>query len=252
EYMFGKPSRITTSISLGQSGVINIEREAELSGKIHDKGIAILTGYLRKLFAQDKPLAFSASICFEQSYGGVDGDSASSTELYLLLATLAGVPIRQDLAVTGSVNQHGEIQPIGGVNEKIEGFYDVCLSRKLTGTQGVIIPHQNVLDLQLRTDVVDAVAKGVFHIYPVKTIEDGLELLTGFKAGNRQSNGNWEKNTMMHRIDQRLHELALGIETFYADHKKNGESPVKRPSKRPPCPPEDPRRPTRKKDEEDE
>lgn len=252
EYMFGKPSRITAAISLGQSGVINIEREAELSGKIHDKGIAILTGFLRNNFAQDKPLAFSASICFEQSYGGVDGDSASSTELYLLLATLADLPIRQDIAVTGSVNQHGEIQPIGGVNEKIEGFFDVCKMRRLTGSQGVIIPHQNVSDLQLDPTVIEAVNKGRFHIYPVKSIDEGLEILTGFKTGVRRSNGKWEANTIMSRVNERLQELALGIEKFYSDNKKSPQVPCVRPSKKPPCPPPDPRRPTRKKEEEDE
>lgn len=250
EYMFGKPSRITATISLGQAGVINIEREADLSGKIHDKGIAILSGYMRKLFAQNKPLAFSASICFEQSYGGVDGDSASSTELYLLLATLADVPIRQDIAVTGSVNQHGEIQPIGGVNEKIEGFYDVCKSRRLTGKQGVMIPHQNVSDLQLSHEVVDAVKAGKFHIYPVKTISEGLEILTGYKAGKMRPNGKWEADTLMAKVDCRLTELALGVKKFFADHKDTQQSPCNRPPKEPPCPPPDPRQPTRKKDDE--
>jgi len=252
EYMFGKPARITSAISLGQSGVINIEREAELSGKIHDKGIAILTGFMRDHFAQDKPLAFSASICFEQSYGGVDGDSASSTELYLLLASLADVPIRQDIAVTGSVNQLGEIQPIGGVNEKIEGFFEVCKMRRLTGNQGVIIPHQNATDLQLNPEVIKAVKDGKFHVYPVKRIEEGLEILTGYKAGARRSNGKWEADTLMRRVDERLQELALGVEKFYSDNKKSQKIPCDRPSKQPPCPPPDPRRPTRKKDEEDD
>jgi lon-related putative ATP-dependent protease len=251
EYMFGKPTRITSTISLGKSGVINIEREAELSGKIHDKGVAILSGFLRDRFAQNKPLAFSASICFEQSYSGIDGDSASSTELYLLLATLADVPIRQDIAVTGSVNQHGEIQPIGGVNEKIEGFFSVCKKRRLTGRQGVIIPHQNMKDLQLDTDVVEAVKAKKFHIFPVKTIDEGLEILTGFKSGSRRSSGKWETGTLMARIDQRLHELALGNQTFYDGNSGKTKEDVSRPSKSPPCPPKDPRRPTRKKDDDD-
>jgi lon-related putative ATP-dependent protease len=250
EYMFGKPARITTTISLGKTGVINIEREAELSGKIHDKGIAILSGFLRQRFAQNKPLAFSASICFEQSYSGIDGDSASSTELYLLLAALADVPVRQDIAVTGSVNQYGEIQPIGGVNEKIEGFFSLCKKRRLTGKQGVIIPHQNVNDLQLDHDVLDAVKEGKFHVYPVKTIDEGLEILTGYKTGKCSPGGQWEKNTLMHRVDSRLHELALGIQKFYEDNSKKTKDTVSRPPKEPPCPPTDPRQPTRKKDDD--
>lgn len=252
EYMFGKPARITSTISLGRAGVINIEREAELSGKIHDKGIAILTGFIRDRFAQNKPLTFSASICFEQSYGGIDGDSASSTELYLLLATLADVPIRQDIAVTGSVNQHGDIQPIGGVNEKIEGFFDVCRHRRLTGKQGVIIPHQNVADLQLSIPVVEAVEAGKFHIYAVKTIYEGLEILTGFRAGSRRPDKTWESGTLMCRINARLQELALGIQKFYAENPLDGHVKTGRPSKTPPCPPPDPRRPTQKKDENDD
>ena len=251
EYMFGKPARITSTISLGRAGVINIEREAELSGKIHDKGIAILSGFLRQRFAQDKPLAFSASICFEQSYGGIDGDSASSTELYLLLATLADIPIRQDIAVTGSVNQHGEIQPIGGVNEKIEGFFEVCRHRRLTGKQGVVIPRQNVEDLQLAANVVEAVKAGKFHIYGVKSIDEGLEILTGFKAGTQKPDGSWETDTLMYRINARLQELALGIQKFYAVNQLIPSDNPSRPSKNPPFPPTDPRRPTQKRDDED-
>ncbi|MEK6570575.1 MAG: ATP-binding protein, partial [Bacteroidota bacterium] len=178
EYEFGKPSRITAKTAMGRSGVINIEREAELSGRTHNKGVAILGGYLRGKFAQDKPLVMSASICFEQSYGGVDGDSASSTEIYAILSSLSGVPLRQDLAVTGSVNQNGEIQPIGGVNQKVEGFFDVCKAKGLTGTQGVLIPHQNIKDLMLRQEVIDAVETKKFHICPVKTIDEGIEILT--------------------------------------------------------------------------
>lgn len=208
EYSFGKPSRITAKTSLGRAGVINIEREAELSGRTHNKGVAILAGYLRGMFAQDKPLVMSASICFEQSYGGVDGDSASSTEIYAILSSLSGVPIRQDIAVTGSVNQNGEIQPIGGVNQKIEGFYDVCKAKGLSGTQGVIIPYQNIQDLMLRHDVVEAVKERKFHIYPVKTIDEGIEILTGVKAGKRLKNGSFEPGTINYLVDQQLRQFA--------------------------------------------
>ncbi|MBP1719900.1 MAG: Peptidase lon domain protein, partial [Deltaproteobacteria bacterium] len=173
EYAFGKPSRITAQTSMGKAGIINIEREADLSGRTHNKGVLILGGYLRGKYAQDKPLTLTTSICFEQSYGGIDGDSASSTEVYAILSSLAEAPIRQEVAVTGSVNQNGEIQPIGGVNQKIEGFFDVCKVRGLTGSQGVMIPHQNTGDLMLRKDVVEAVSQGKFHIYPVQTINQG-------------------------------------------------------------------------------
>ncbi len=250
EYAFGKPSKITATVSLGKSGIINIEREAELSGKIHDKGIQILSGFLRARFAQDKPLALTASICFEQSYGGIDGDSASSTELYLILASLAGLPLRQDIAVTGSVNQHGEIQPIGGANQKIEGFFEICKHRRLTGTQGVIIPHQNVQDLQLKPDVVEAVEQGKFHIWAVKTVEDGLEILTGVKAGKRQRNGKWEKGTLFAKADDRLQELALGIQKFYAAHETKSGGKGGRPDKNKQIPPPPPKQPTRSDDRE--
>ncbi len=189
EHAFGKPTRITAKTSRGKAGIINIERESDLSGPSHNKGMLILTGYLRATYAQDKPLVLSASIAFEQSYSGVDGDSASSTEVYALLSSLSDVPLHQDLAVTGSVNQHGEIQPIGGVNLKIEGFFDTCKPRGLTGTQGVLIPHQNVKDLMLRHDVVEAVKNGKFHVYAIKTIDEGIELLTGKPAGKRTKNG---------------------------------------------------------------
>ncbi|MGH9707645.1 MAG: Lon protease family protein, partial [Candidatus Acidiferrales bacterium] len=186
-YAFGKPVRITASAALGKNGIINIERESNLSGRFHDKGVHIISGYFRGLFAQDKPLPLAASICFEQSYSGVDGDSASSTEIYALISALSGLPIRQELAVTGSVNQQGDIQPIGGVNQKIEGFYDVCKLKGLTGQQGVLIPSENVEDLMLRDEVIEAVAKGLFHIYPVSTIEQGIEILTGMRAGKRNA-----------------------------------------------------------------
>src|SRR6202161_3689793 len=188
-YSFGKPVRITATAALGKGGLINIEREANLSGRFHDKGVHIISGYMRRTFAQDKPLALSASLCFEQSYSGVDGDSASSTEIYALLSALSGIPIRQELAVTGSVNQQGDIQPIGGVNQKIEGFYDICKMKGLTGGQGVLIPSENVDDLMLHDEVVEAVAKGRFHLHPVGTVEQGIEILTGTDAGKRKSGG---------------------------------------------------------------
>jgi ATP-dependent Lon protease len=208
ELTFGKPSRITAKVSVGSSGIINIEREAQMSGRIHDKGVLILAGYLRDRFAQDKPLAMSASICFEQSYSGVEGDSASSTEVYALLSALSGLPIRQDLAVTGSVNQKGEIQPIGGVNQKIEGFYDVCKSKGLTGTQGVIVPIQNTGDLMLRKDVVEVVRAGEFRVFAVKSIDEGIELLTGVPAGVRGRDGKYPEGTVYWLVDKRLEELA--------------------------------------------
>jgi ATP-dependent Lon protease len=220
DYAFGKPSRITAKVAMGKAGIINIEREAELSGPTHNKGVFILAGYLRGKYAQDKPLAMSASICFEQSYGGVDGDSASSTEIYALLSSLSGIPLRQDIAVTGSVNQKGEIQPIGGVNEKIEGFFDVCKAKELTGKQGVMVPHQNVDDLMLRKDIVKAIEEGTFHIYPVKTIDQGIEILTGVKAGERDEKGNFKEGTVNLSVDKRLKELAAGIREFEAAEEK--------------------------------
>ncbi|HVN47386.1 MAG TPA: ATP-binding protein [Bacteroidota bacterium] len=204
EHAFGKPSRITARTAMGRSGVINIEREAEMSGPTHNKGVAILSGYFRSMFAQNKPLVMDASITFEQSYGGVDGDSASSTEIYAILSSLAGVPIRQDLAVTGSVNQKGEIQPIGGVNLKIEGFFDVCNARGLSGTQGVIIPIQNVHELMLREEVYEAVQKKKFHVYAVKSVDEGIEILTGVKAGKLRKDGSHEPNTVYARADAKL------------------------------------------------
>ncbi|MBI2620023.1 MAG: AAA family ATPase [Ignavibacteriales bacterium] len=207
EHAFGRPSRITARTSLGRSGVINVEREADLSGPTHNKGVAILTGYLRSTFAQNLPLVMDASITFEQSYGGVDGDSASSTEIYAILSSLSDIPIRQDIAVTGSVNQRGEIQPIGGVNLKIEGFYDSCKARGLTGSQGVMIPSKNAQELMLREDIIQAVKKKKFQIYAVETIEEGIEILTGVKAGWRR-NGGFEANTVFGRAAEKLKEYA--------------------------------------------
>ena len=217
DVMFGKPSRITAATSMGKAGIINIEREAELSGSTHNKGVLILGGYLRKMFAQDKPLAMSASIAFEQSYSGVDGDSASSTEMYALLSSLSGVPIRQGVAVTGSVNQNGEVQAIGGVNHKIEGFFACCKAKGLTGDQGVIIPAANVRDLMLKVEVVDAVRQGTFHIWPVATIEQGIEILTGKKAGVRKKDGTYPKGSIYALVDERLRNLAESMVRFGKD-----------------------------------
>jgi ATP-dependent Lon protease len=214
EHEFGKPSRITARTSLGRNGIINIERDSELSGPMHNKGVAILSGYFRSMFAQNKPLVMDASITFEQSYGGIDGDSASSTEIYAILSSLSEVPLRQDIAVTGSVNQKGEIQPIGGVNLKIEGFYDVCKARGLTGKQGVIIPIQNVDDLMLREEIYDAVKKKKFSIYAVKSINEGIEILTGRKAGKKKSDNTFESGTINALADGKLQRYASDWKKF--------------------------------------
>jgi len=208
DYAFGKPARITANISMGDSGIINIEREAQMSGPLHNKGVLIISGFLRARYAQDKPLAFCASLCFEQSYSGVDGDSASSTEIYALMSALSGIPLRQDLAVTGSVNQKGEIQPIGGVNHKIEGFFEVCKARGLTGDQGVLIPHQNKNELMLKDEVVEAVKEGKFHIYPVVTIDQGIEILTGTPAGQPGEEGLYPEGTINKMVDDKISEYA--------------------------------------------
>jgi predicted ATP-dependent protease len=213
-YAFGKPVRISASVALGKLGIINVERESNLSGRFHDKGVQIISGYIRHVFAQNKPLSLSASICFEQSYSGVDGDSASATEVYALLSALSELPIRQELAITGSVNQQGDIQPIGGVNEKIEGFYDVCRLKGLTGQQGVLIPAENVEDLMLRDEVIEAVAQGRFHIYPVATIQQGIEILTGVRAGNRSPSGKFEPGTVFAKVDARLSQMASTLHRF--------------------------------------
>ncbi len=214
DYMFGKPTRITASTSMGRAGLINIEREADMSGNTHNKGVLILGGYLRKKYAQNKPLTMSASIAFEQSYSGVDGDSASSTEIYALLSALSGVPLKQNFAVTGSVNQKGEIQAIGGVNQKIEGFYDCCRHKGLNGKQGVMIPHSNAKDLMLRKDVVAAAEAGRFTVYAVRNIDEGIEILTGRPAGELQPDGRYPEDSINFLVDQKLQELAEGIKDF--------------------------------------
>src|SRR5437016_5695810 len=213
-YSFGKPVRITATAALGKAGLINIEREASLSGRFHAKGMHIIAGYLRSQFAQDKPLSLAASICFEQSYSGVDGDSASSTEIYALASALSGLPLRQDIAVTGSINQQGDIQAIGGVNEKIEGYFDVCRIKGLTGTQGVMIPEANVEDLMLREDVLDAVASGKFHVWPVAKLEQGIETLTSVSAGSRNGAGKFEAGTVFALVDERLRKMAKTLKEF--------------------------------------
>jgi len=218
DHAFALPSRITATTAMGRAGIIDIDREAEMSGSIHTKGVLILSGFLRARFAQDKPLALTASLCFEQNYGGVEGDSASSAELYALLSCLSGVALHQGIAVTGSVNQKGEIQPIGGVNEKIEGFFDLCRIKGLDGTHGVMIPVRNLSNLMLRKDVVAAVRGGRFHVWAISTIEEGLEILTGLKAGERSSDGSYPEDSIYCRVDARLRELAEEVRRFgFAD-----------------------------------
>jgi len=214
DFAFGRPSRVTATIGMGREGVIDIEREAKLGGRIHTKGVMILSGYLTSKYARDKPLSLSARLVFEQSYSGVEGDSASSTELYAILSGLSGLSIKQSIAVTGSVNQKGDVQAIGGVNEKIEGFFEVCKSRGLTGQHGVIIPESNVQNLMLKEEILDAVRDGKFHIYPVKTIDDGIEILTGVKAGERLHDGTFEKESVNHKVNKRLSEMAEKLREF--------------------------------------
>ena len=214
DILFGRPSRITASVGLGRGGLLDIEREANLGGPLHTKGVLILSGYLVEKYAQDKPLSLSARLVFEQSYGGVDGDSASSTELYAILSALSGLPIKQGIAVTGSVNQKGQVQAIGGVNEKIEGFYAVCEAKGLTGEQGVMIPESNVPNLMLKEEVVEAVQALQFHIWAVKTIDEGIEVLTGVKAGARLEDGTFAEATVHGLVDERLEKLAQTMKEF--------------------------------------
>jgi lon-related putative ATP-dependent protease len=214
DFDFGQPSRITVSVGLGREGVIDIERQAKLGGQLHTKGVLIISGYLENKYARDKPLSVSCRLVFEQSYGGVDGDSASSTELYAILSALSDLPIKQNFAVTGSVNQRGEVQAIGGVNEKIEGFYHTCKAKGLKGDEGVLIPKSNVQHLMLSEEVVDAVKQGRFHIYPVSTIDEGIEILTGVKAGVLKIDGNYEADTVHFKVNKRLTEMAEEITKF--------------------------------------
>jgi lon-related putative ATP-dependent protease len=221
-FSFGRPSRITARVRMGKGEVINIEREVDLSGPIHSKGVLILSGFLGARYAQEKPLSLSASLVFEQSYSGVEGDSASSAELYALLSAIAEVPIKQTFAVTGSINQHGQVQAIGGVNEKIEGFYDICKARGLTGDQGVLIPSANVKHLMLRQDVIQAVAEGSFQIYPIEHVDQGIELLTGMPAGEPDEYGNYPDETINGRVNARLTKLAEKRQEL--DKAKEGET----------------------------
>lgn len=208
DYEFGRPNRITAAVSVGREGVVAIDRESKMSGNIHTKGVMILNSFLRERFAHNKPLSLSASLCFEQSYGLVEGDSASSTELLALLSALAQVPIFQGIAVTGSISQKGEIQPVGGVTRKVEAFFETCKRKGLKGNQGVIIPEKNVKNLMLKQEVVESVRRGQFHIWPISTVEQGIEILTGIKAGSRKKDGTYPKGTLFKKVDERLEELA--------------------------------------------
>ncbi len=237
DFFFGKPSRITSRVYLGKSGVIDIEREAKLSGRIYNKGVLILSGFLGGTYAQDKTLSVSATLAFEQSYGEVEGDSASAAELIALLSGIADVPLKQSIAVTGSINQKGAIQPIGGVNEKVEGFFSVCKNRGLTGDQGVIIPQLNVKNLMLKKEVVDAVRSGTFHVYAVTTVNEALEILTGIAAGERKDDGTYPEGTFNFLVDKRLREMSkkLKADDKAAEEKeKKEENNEPAPKKGPP------------------
>lgn len=223
-YAFGRPSRITANTYLGNAGVVNIERQVKLSGTSHSKGVLILSGYLAEQFAHDKPLSVSASITFEQTYGGVDGDSASSAELYALLSSLSGVPLKQSIAVTGSVNQKGELQPIGGVNYKIEGFYYTCKARGLTGDQGVLIPKQNVDNLMLNQEVITAVENGDFHIWAADDIRTGIELMTGVPTGEKDEEGQYPEDTVFGKVDRELRRMAETLRHFGRKSKDEQEN----------------------------
>jgi lon-related putative ATP-dependent protease len=223
DYEFGKPNRITATVSVGREGVVALERESKLSGNIHTKGVMILTSFIKERFAHNKPLSLSATFCFEQSYGMVEGDSASSTELYSLLSALSGVPIFQGIAVTGSVSQKGEIQPVGGVTRKVEAFFDLCRHKGLDGRQGVIIPEKNVRNLMLKRDVVEAVKQGLFHVWPIERVEEGITILTGMEAGERHPDGTYPAGTLFRKVDERLVELAEIVKKFSKEINENAE-----------------------------
>ena len=208
---------------VGDKGVVNIEREARMSGNIHDKGVLILSGYLHSKYGQKQPLSLYASICFEQSYSGVDGDSASCAELCAIISSLASLPLKQSIAVTGSINQKGVIQPVGGVNEKIEGFFQTCKSDALTGEQGVIIPHQNVQNLMLKREVIEAVKEGKFHIYPIQEVDESLEILTGVSAGKLQEDGTYPQETVHYQVQQHLDEMVKAVQKHYQKDSSNLE-----------------------------
>jgi len=251
-YAFGRPSRITARVRLGSGNVVDIEKEVALGGPIHSKGVLILSGFLGQRFASERPLSLAASLVFEQSYSGVEGDSASCGELVALLSALGEVPVKQERAITGSVNQHGQVQPIGGVNEKIEGFFDVCQAVGLTGDQGVLVPAANVKHLMLRADVVEAAEKGLFHVWPVETVDEAVELLTGLPAGEKGPNGRYPEGTVNRRVDDRLAAFAEKARSFgraaqatngakAADAPKPPEAPPGPPPPAPPAPPPDPK-----------
>jgi predicted ATP-dependent protease len=224
DFSFGRPSRITARTFLGQRGVTSIDRESQLSGKIHDKGVLILSGYLGWRYAQDKPLSLSASISFEQGYDAVEGDSASLAELCAILSSLADTPIRQDLAITGSVNQKGDVQPIGGLNQKIEGFHDVCRTIGFTGRQGVVIPTRNRHNLMLRKDVLESVRQKNFQVFAVETVDQAIELLTGVDAGARDEDGAYPESSINARVDARLREMGETMRQF-GRPSRDGASP---------------------------
>jgi predicted ATP-dependent protease len=229
DFAFGRPSRITARTFLGQRGVTSIDRESQLSGKIHDKGVLILSGYLGWKYAQDKPLSLSASISFEQGYDAIEGDSASLAELCAILSSLADAPIRQDLAMTGSVSQRGDVQPIGGINQKIEGFHDVCREVGFTGSQGVVMPARNKHNLMLRKDVVESVRSGRFQISAVENVDQAIELLTGVQAGVREEDGSYPEGSINGRVDARLREMGEAMRQF-GRRSRDGASPEKEPA----------------------
>ena len=225
DFDFGQPSRITASLGLGRRGIIDIERESRMGGQTHTKGVMIISGYLENKYAHDKPLSLSCRLVFEQSYGGVDGDSASSTELYSILSALSELPIKQNLAVTGSVNQKGEVQAIGGVNEKIEGFYKTCKAKGLKGDEGVMIPRSNVQHLMLNEEIVEAVRQGRFHIYPVSTIDEGIEILTGVNAGQLKKDGSYDPSTVNYKVNKRLAEMTQRMAALVSSSRLEEETP---------------------------
>jgi len=220
DYMFGRPSRVTATVGIGKKGIIDIEREADLGGPIHTKGIQIIQGYLNEKYARERPLSLNGRLVFEQSYSGVEGDSASSTELYAIISSLIEAPVKQSIAVTGSVNQKGEIQPIGGVNEKIEGYYESCKAKGLTGEQGVMIPQANTKNLMLKQEVVDAVKEGRFHLWAVETIDEGIEVLTGIEAGELQEDGKYPEGTVNYMVQERLDRMARKAKKYGEEEKE--------------------------------
>ncbi|MBI5233392.1 MAG: ATP-dependent protease, partial [Deltaproteobacteria bacterium] len=235
DYSFGKPSRITAKTFMGDDGIVNIEREVKMSGRIHNKALMILTSFLGERYSQTAPLIFSASICFEQLYEEIEGDSATCTEVYALVSSLSGAPLNQGIAVTGSMNQRGEVQPVGGINEKIEGFFDVCVEKGLTGSEGVIIPSRNIKNLMLKKEVVEAVRDKRFAIYPISYVDEGMEILTGREMGERSAEGGYPEGTINQLASKRLMTLAESFKSFgkprseKKDKDKEAEGPAKPP-----------------------